>query len=120
MGAARLHPIHSPFAANPLSQASKPGRHWAGVTGRVTELGCCLASVACARFQLRPLRPCHAASGVNLATGGPHDIGQWLRMGLQSQSAGLGSNELCDSDFFNVPVPCFVYCSKGERKSTTT
>lgn len=41
-------------------------------------------------------------------------------MGLQSQSAGLGSNELCDSDFFNVPVTRFVYCSKGERKSTTS
>ena len=86
----------------------------------MTELGCRLSGVACAGFQLRPLRPRHAASGVNLATGRPHDIRQWLRMGLQSQSAGLGSNEPCDGDFFNVPVPRFVYRSKGESKSTTS
>ena len=44
--------IHSPFAANPLSQASKPGRHWAGVTGRVTEPGRCQGD----RTRMPPVR----------------------------------------------------------------
>lgn len=58
---------------------------------------------------------------VNLATGRPQCYRAVVTNGVANQTACLGSNELCDDDFFNFLVPRFVplLVKRVESKSTT-